>query len=662
MLFFNDTSVTKGTTYYYKVSAENDIGEGPKSSEINATPSSVPSQPLNLQAIAGNGTVNLSWNIPFDNGGFPIINYTIFRGTTSGGEIFLTKIGPITYYNNTNVTNGVTYYYVVRAENIVGESPFSNEVVATPGVPTAPRSLVALGGDTIVKLIWGVPTSDGGFPITNYRIYRGTSSAGKTLLAEVGIQFSYDDTNVTNQVAYYYEISAVNSFAEGPMSNEVSATPGVPTEPKSLTTEAGDSYISLSWNPPDSEGGFPITNYLIYRGTTPGDETLLTEIGNILNYNDTDVSNGIRYYYKVSSRNSIGEGPPSQEVSGTPATLPSAPTDLIAQAGDSYVNLNWEAPSSDGGFPVTNYRIYRGTTSGEETFLFEGGNALSYNDTSASNGITYYYWVSAVNQVGEGPNSNEAEGTPLGVPSEPTNLAVTSGDSYVNLTWMPPTLDGGSPITGYRIYRGVFPQEVFFLEEIGNVSSYNDTAVQNGITYYYKITAINIIGEGIYSEDIEAKPSSPIIPPNQLPTCSISSLSSGTTISGLYEIGGSASDSDGTVQFVEIRIGDGEWKRTSGTTSWTYTLDTTVLSNGENILYVRSYDGEDFSQEESGSVIVDNDMPSKEKSILEQAWFWYIVVAILVVAVVILLILLKMKKKPIEEMVLEEPQDRENKA
>jgi parallel beta-helix repeat protein len=653
VLFYNDTSVKNGVTYYYKVSAENEIGEGPKSNETNATPSSVPSQPLNLQATTGDEVVNLSWDVPINDGGFPIMNYTIFRDTTSGGETFLVKIGNISYYNDTNVSNGNTYYYKVCAENILGESKFSNEVSATPGVPTAPRNLAAVCGDALVGLTWSTPVSDGGFPIIAYRIYRGTTSGGKTFLAELGVQLSYDDTNVSNQVTYYYVVSAVNIFAESPFSNEVSATPGVPTEPKAIAAKAGDSHIYLSWNPPDSEGGFPITNYLIYRGISPGEETFLTEIGKILYYNDTDVTNGIKYYYKVSARNEIGEGSLSQEVSATPATLPGTPENLVAHAGDSYVNLNWEAPSLDGGFPVTNYRIYRGNSSGEENFLFEIGNNDSYNDTSVSNGVTYYYTVRAINKLGEGPKSNEVEDTPLGVPSVPYNLAVIVGDSYVNLTWNAPVFNGCSPILNYTIYRGSSRHEVFFLEDIGNITFYNDTSVINEVMYYYEVSALNKIGEGSSSNVIEAKPYSPFPPSNQLPTCSITSLSSGTIISGKIEISGFASDFDGIVQYVEVKIDTGEWMQASGSSSWTYSLDTTTLTNGEHRLYARSYDGEDYSQEKSVDITVDNDLILEEKSIFEEGWFWFLVIAIIMVAVVIILILLKMRKKPTEDVLKE---------
>ena len=91
---------------------------------------------------------------------------------------------------------------------------------------------------------------------------------------------------------------------------------------------------------------------------------------------------------------------------------PSAPQTLQATAGTLKVTLNWQAPISDGNSPITNYRIYRGTTSGGETYLTEVGNVLSYTDLSVVATVPYYYKVSAKNAVGEGVKSNESTATP----------------------------------------------------------------------------------------------------------------------------------------------------------------------------------------------------------------------------------------------------------
>jgi hypothetical protein len=104
-----------------------------------------------------------------------------------------------------------------------------------------------------------------------------------------------------------------------------------------------------------------------------------------------------------------------------PPAPPSAPQNLQAAPGDGSVSLSWQAPSSDGGSQLTGYRLYRGESAGGESFLTDLPLATSYTDSPLQNGSTYYYKVSALNALGEGPLSNEASATPAQAtpPAEP---------------------------------------------------------------------------------------------------------------------------------------------------------------------------------------------------------------------------------------------------
>ena len=184
------------------------------------------------------------------------------------------------------------------------------------------------------------------------------------------------------------------------------ATPTPPPAP-SLTANAGDGQVSLSWTP-NGDGGSPITSYKVYR-----DGGLLTTT-TATSYTDNAVVNGVTYSYQVSAVNALGEGTKSAPQSATPhaITVPGAPTGLSASHSggpkSGKIALSWSAPANDGGAAITNYRIYRGTTSGGETLLTTVGNVLSYLDTGLTQGTTYYYKVAAVNSVGTGAQSNEA--------------------------------------------------------------------------------------------------------------------------------------------------------------------------------------------------------------------------------------------------------------
>jgi hypothetical protein len=87
-------------------------------------------------------------------------------------------------------------------------------------------------------------------------------------------------------------------------------------------------------------------------------------------------------------------------------TAPDAPTGLTAAAAKGKgIQLNWAAPSSDGGSPVTGYRVYR---DGAELTTVSG---TSYKDASTTSGRSYSYTVAAVNSAGVSPQSSPASAT-----------------------------------------------------------------------------------------------------------------------------------------------------------------------------------------------------------------------------------------------------------
>ncbi len=497
-----------------------------------------PSSPQNLKSSPGDGYVVLSWAAPYSDGSSAITDYRIYRGTSYGKEVLLDSVtAPRTLYKDTAVKNGQTYYYKVSAVNKEEEEGTSASTKATPTsivtAPSAPRNIIANAGDRVVNLNWHAPVDNGGSAITEYHIYRGTSSDAESYLCTVSAPTtSYTDKRVTNDLIYYYKVSAENSVGEGEKSNEVDASPKssltettaplvtTPSAPLNFKASAGDGNVNLEWAEPSDEGGSPITNYNIYRGTTPGGETRLKTVSNVLSYTDDIVINNQTYYYKVSAENSVGEGAKSNEVDARPkssltqttaplVTIPSAPLNFKASAGDGNVNLEWTEPSDDGGSLITNYNIYRGTTSGGETRLKTVSNVLSYTDDDVINNQTYYYQVSAENSAGEGEMSDEKFATlipGITVPSAPQDLEATPNDGYVSLEWFPPRDDGGSTISNYNLYGGTAQRGEIFLRPVGNVLTYTDDDVINDQRYYYQVSAENSVGEGERSNEVSVEP------------------------------------------------------------------------------------------------------------------------------------------------------------
>ena len=200
-------------------------------------------------------------------------------------------------------------------------------------------------------------------------------------------------------------------------------------------------------------------------------------------------------------------------------TVPAAPTLTSATAGVNAVSLSWSVPTNDGGAAISGYSIYRSTTSGAEGSVPYAtvGSVTSYTDSAAASGATYYYTVAAINSVGTGGQSNERSATPLPaatVPGTPTLDSATGGLNSVSLGWSAPASNGGATITGYAIYRSTSPggEGSTPYATVGNVTSWADTGVTGGTTYYYRVAATNSVGTGGQSNERSATPTSASVP------------------------------------------------------------------------------------------------------------------------------------------------------
>lgn len=186
------------------------------------------------------------------------------------------------------------------------------------------------------------------------------------------------------------------------------------------------------------------------------------------------------------------------------------PQNLQATSGNSKIFLSWTKPSYDP-YVITNYNIYRSTSSGTETFLTRIGDFTSYNDTAVTDGQTYFYRVSVIDSAGDSPQSNEASATPVGPPQPPTGLSATSKILQIDLVWNAPTDNGGSAITGYDIERstdGGSTWNTLAPNTASTGTTYSDTHVLPLTDYTYRVFAINGIGTSDPSNTASATTSS----------------------------------------------------------------------------------------------------------------------------------------------------------
>lgn len=264
--------------------------------------------------------------------------------------------------------------------------------------------------------------------------------------------------------------------------------------PPSLTATPGANQVSLAWT-----AGSDATAYTVKRATTAsGPFTIVSLLNVATGWTDTGLTNGSTYYYKVSASNGNGEGPDSAVLSIAPGFAPPAPTNLTAAGGVAQVTLAWSASSG-----ASSYTVKRSTTNGGPyTAIASGVTATTYANTGLTNGTTYYYVVSAVNGSGESANSNQASATPQGLPAAPSNLTASPGNAQVTLSWA-----AANGATSYKVRRSTTSGGSYSDVATGVTgTTYVNSGLTNGTTYYYVVVGTNSSGDGPSSNQASARP------------------------------------------------------------------------------------------------------------------------------------------------------------
>lgn len=507
-----------------------------------------PSEPRFLFASRGpaGGQISLQWFDPIDDGGTAVTAYRIYRGGTSQGETLLTEVDPATlqfqtitshfsapnheqrqfFFTDGSNPAGTRFFYKISAVNSSGESRRSFEASATtPGPPAAPFSLAASRvGTNQVSLSWQGPFDDGGIPITSFRVYRGEDIGSETFLAQVAANsFSFADSGLPASKRFIYRVSAVNQAGEGLRSLAASSTTsGLATSPRSVfaTRGPGRGQITLNWQVPSQDAG-QVTGYRIYRGGTQGSETLAGQVST-LGFTDSGLADNALVFYLVAAVSPAGEGAFTNEFTARAPTVPGQvfPFDASAGPGRGQIKVSWFVPFDNGGISLTNFRIYRSDSDGGPfTKVGEVGTVTNFTDSGLPDAAIRFYRVSAVNPVGEGPQSFTLPGHAPGLPGAPGNLRaalvftspVQVGVGQIQLRWNQPTDDGfcdfcSFHITAYKVYRGTSSDDLTFLAQVNGSSNtrFSDGSCKLQTQCFYRVSAVNVVGESARSNAVSA--------------------------------------------------------------------------------------------------------------------------------------------------------------
>ncbi len=505
----------------------------------------VPSAPTIDSITPGNAQLSVAFTAG-DDGGSAITSY---QYSTNGGTTWKTRetgttASPIVLTTvstaATALVNGTVYTIAIRAVNGDGNGAASTTVAAIPStVPNAPTVGTVTASTT--QLSWAfTPLSTivtmGGLTVTNYEY---STDGGTTWSARspVSITSPVVITGLTNGTSYSLALRAVNPNGSGATSALGTGTPvGVPSAPTITSITPSSTVLTVAFTA-SGTGGSAITTY---QYTTNGGTTwknrqtgstdsplVITSVSTAA----TALANGTAYSVAIRAVNAVGSGDSSNFVSGTPATVPGAPTSPTAVAGTGSATVSWTAPASNGGAAVTSYTV---TSSGSALTCTSATTSCTVNGLTAGGGYTFT--VTATNAAGTSAASTASSSVipTAAAPGAPTGVSGIAGNGQVTVTWSAPSSTGGAAISSYTATASPGGNTC-----TATGTSCAMTGLTNGTSYTFTVKATNSAGTSAASAASAAiTPTSGILAPgaprvtavvagNGLATVSVAAVSGG---------------------------------------------------------------------------------------------------------------------------------------
>jgi predicted esterase len=473
---FAANSLIPNTTYFYKVRAINSTAgspaAGPSSSRTQAD-IIPPTAPGNLHASGlSQSTISLIWNASTDDVG--VTAYDIYVN----GNLTASVAGNVTTYQASNLINGRTYSFAVKARDVAGNaSPFSNQWVGVPSLigvnwkyfmgtwTTLPNfyALTAVSAGTLSIYSLSPKTTNFNygfffsgfiyFPVAGSYTFRLISQDGSKLYIDV--PYSSTATATVNNDGVHGDQTVTGTAAN----YSAGAHSFVMTYFKSSGGNYGD--LTLQWMTPQTNGQFvniPNSSFVQNAG-----------------------------------------------VGGTP---PVAPSNLAATAATAKkINLTWKDNSNN----ETGFQIFRSTSAGG-TYLAVATvkpGVTGYGDSTLDGSTTYYYKVWAIDQAGSSAYTSIASATTLalpGLPAAPGGLSgVPKGPTTVGLSWT----NNANNATAFEVWRSEGSNTNYGLAaRTPVVTSIIDTGLTKSTLYYYKVRSVNEGGNSSFSNEITVTTSS----------------------------------------------------------------------------------------------------------------------------------------------------------
>ncbi len=528
-----DSGLTNGDTHWYRIKvrySEADGGDGPWSEPISQVVGVDTTRVTGLTATGGQKRIELSWTAPTSSQN--VTHYEIESATSSDGTFTELTTVTGTTYSHTDLGDGVSHWYKVRAEFDDGmHGGYSAIVKGTTEEATTSSEkvtgLTATGGAKRIDVSWTAPATTS----KTVRVYQLQAKIGSGNWFNLGrdsdtdtiTTTSYAHTGLGDGVTRRYRVRAkFTDNTDGEWSDETtgttnSATTTDTTKVRNLSATGGRNKIDLSWTAPS--GSKAIKHYEIQFSSAaaggPFTDLPATSASTTAS-SHTGLGDGQRRWYRVRvefTDNAHGTWSDVKDAttSETPKVVkkPGAPLGLAANVSGTSVSLSWNAPSDDGNSAITGYKIEIDAGAGWQALVSNTeSTTTTYTHTNREHGTRQRYRVFAINAQGTGPASNIVEAVISAVrPSPPTGVSATvQSSSTIMVNWAAPSNDGGAPVTSYQIEFSTDGSRWQVLEtEISSTSqSYTHGGLAPATTYYYRVLARNRVGLSVSSDVAEA--------------------------------------------------------------------------------------------------------------------------------------------------------------
>uniref|UniRef100_A0A8D2QM71 Titin n=1 Tax=Zosterops lateralis melanops TaxID=1220523 RepID=A0A8D2QM71_ZOSLA len=423
---FKSSGLTDGIAYEFRVIAENLAGKSkpskPSEPVFALDPIDPPGKPIPLNITRH--AVTLKWTKPEYNGGFKITGYTVEKRDLPNGRWLKANFSNIleTEFTVSGLTEDAAYEFRVIARNAGG-------AVSQPSEPSdaitcrddieAPRIKVdAKYKDTIVLKageVFRLEADVSGRPPPTMTWTKGEKELEDTAKLEIKIaDFSTilinKDSSRRDGGAYTLTATNPGGFAKHIFNVKVLDRPGPPEGPLAVS-EVTDSMV-VCWGHPDSDGGSPITNYIVERRDKTGlrwvkcNKRVVTD----LRFKVSGLTEGHEYEYRVMAENAAGVSEPSPTSPFYKACdtvfKPGPPGNpRVLDSSKSSITIAWNKPIYDGGSEITGYMVEIALPEEDEWKIVTppmGLKATSFTITDLKENQEYKIRIYAMNSEGLG--------------------------------------------------------------------------------------------------------------------------------------------------------------------------------------------------------------------------------------------------------------------